>query len=72
MNFKPERVDIRPERADFRPVSAWGRQMGGMTNGMMNESPPVFYRLLPKREDFRLEITYFRSGRADFRPEKPD
>ena len=46
--------------------------MDGMTNGMMIKSRLVFYRPLPKREDFRLERTYFRSGRADFRPEKPD
>ena len=49
----PERADFRPKRADFRPERAWGDKR---TNGMTNESPPVFYRTLspsgplPKRQ----------------------
>ena len=51
-DFRPERVNFWPERADFRSERAWGDKR---TNGMTNESPPVFYRTsspsgpLPKR-----------------------
>ena len=43
-DFRPMRVNFRPERADFGPERAWGEQMDGRTDGMTNESPPVFYR----------------------------
>ena len=39
-------ANFRPERADFGPERAWGEWMDGQTDGMTNESPPVFYRTL--------------------------
>ena len=43
-DFRPEKANFRPERADFRPKRAWGEQTDKGTDGMTNESPPVFYR----------------------------
>ena len=50
-DLRPEKADFRPERADFRSERAWGgidRWTDGrndeQTDGMTNESPPVFYR----------------------------
>ena len=65
-DFRPERTDFRPERANSKPEKADFRLKradfepeksdGGGTNGMTNESPPVFYktssplRPLPKNQ----------------------
>ena len=46
-DLRRERADFSPERVDFRPERAWGdKRTDERTDGMKNESPPVFYRTL--------------------------
>ena len=44
--LRSESADTRPERAHFRSERTWAGSTDKRTDGMTNESPPVFYRTL--------------------------